>query len=203
MTDVLSALLDQPPWLILGVTALIVFGECAFLVGMVLPGETVAVLAGAAAALGRTSLVSVLVVVVVAALAGDTVGYVVGRRVGPRLHRRVTHPGRRKRLEDAERQLRTRGGWAVVLGRWTPFVRSVMPSLAGMSGMPYPKFLAYDLLGAGSWAVFSVLAGYGAGMSYERVVTWFGAVGAVLLGGVLIAGVAVWSWRRHTDLDRA
>lgn len=203
MTDVLSALLDQPPWLILGVTAVIVFGECAFLVGMVLPGETVAVLAGAAAALGRTSLVSVLAVVVLAALAGDTVGYVVGRRVGPRLHRRVTHPGRRKRLEDAERQLRTRGGWAVVLGRWTPFVRSVMPSLAGMSGMPYAKFLAYDLLGAGSWSVISVLAGYAAGMSYERVVTWFGTFGAVLLGSVLVAGVAVWSWRRTADLDRS
>jgi membrane protein DedA with SNARE-associated domain len=202
VTDVLSALLDQPPWLILGVTAVIVFGECALLVGMVLPGETVAVLAGAAAALGRTSLVSVLVVVVLAALLGDTIGYVVGRRVGPRLHRRVTHPGRRKRLEEAEGQLRARGGWAVVLGRWTPFVRSVMPSLAGMSGMPYAKFLAYDLVGAGSWSVISVLAGYGAGMSYERVVTWFGTFGAVLLGGALVACVAVWSWRRTTGLDR-
>ena len=203
MTDLLSSLLDQPPWLILTVSGLIVFGECALLVGMVLPGETVAVLAGAAAALGRTSLVSVLVVVLLAALVGDSVGYVVGRRVGRRLHSRVTHPGRRKRLASAEARLRVRGGWAVVLGRWTPFVRSVMPSLAGMSGMPYAKFLAYDLLGAGSWAVFSVLAGYCAAMSYERVLTWVGAVGAVLLGGVLIAGVAVWSWRRHTDLDRA
>ena len=203
MTDVLSALLDQPPWLILGVSALVVFGECALFVGMVLPGETVAVLAGAAAALGRTSLVSVLVVVLVAALLGDTVGYAVGRRAGPRLHRRVTHPGRRKRLEEAEAQLRRRGGWAVVLGRWTPFVRSVMPSLAGMSGMPYAKFLAYDLLGAGSWSVISVLAGYGAGMSYERVVTWFGTFGAVLLGSALVAGVAVWSWRRTAGLDRS
>ena len=82
MTDLLSSLLDQPPWLILTVSGLIVFGECALLVGMVLPGETVAVLAGAAAALGRTSLVSVLVVVLLAALVGDSVGYVVGRRVG-------------------------------------------------------------------------------------------------------------------------
>ncbi|KGN40641.1 DedA family protein [Knoellia aerolata] len=202
MTDLLSALLDQPPWLILTVSGLVVFGECALLVGMVLPGETVAVLAGAAAALGRTSIVSVLVVVLLAALAGDTVGYVVGRRVGHRLHRRVSHPGRRQRLEDAEAQLRTRGGWAVVLGRWTPFVRSVMPSLAGMSGMPYLKFLGYDLLGAGSWSVISVLAGYGAGMSYERVVGWFGTVGAVLLGGLLVAVVATWSWRRTAGLDR-
>ncbi|MFW5470807.1 DedA family protein [Knoellia sp. CPCC 206435] len=202
MTEALSSLLDQPPWLILTVAGLVVFGECAFLVGMVLPGETVAVLAGAAAALGRTSLVSVLVVVLVAALLGDSVGYVVGRRVGPRLHRRVTHPARRQRLEDAEARLRARGGWAVVLGRWTPFVRSVMPSIAGMSGMPYPKFLAWDLLGAGSWSMLSVLAGYGAGMSYERVVSWFGTVGAVLLGGAFVVGVAVWSWRRTAGLDR-
>lgn len=202
MTDALSSLLDQPPWLILTVTGLVVFGECALFVGMVLPGETVAVLAGAAAVLGRTSLGSVLVVVLLAALLGDSVGYAVGRRVGPRLHRRITHPGRRQRVEEAEARLRTRGGWAVVVGRWTPFVRSVMPSIAGISGMPYARFLAWDLLGAGSWSVLSVLGGYAAGMSYERVVSWFGTAGALLLGAVFVAAVALWSWRRTTGLHR-
>ncbi|MFC7490167.1 MULTISPECIES: DedA family protein [unclassified Knoellia] len=197
MTDVLATLLDQPQWVILTIAGLIVFGECALLVGMVLPGETVAVLAGAAAALGRTSLVAVLVVVVAAALLGDNVGYAVGRRFGPRLHRHVTHPGRRKVLVAAEARLRVRGGPAVLIGRWTPFVRSVMPSLAGISGMPYPKFLAWDLLAAGSWSVVSVLAGFAAGKSYEQVVTWFGTAGAVLLG-IVMAGLLVgWLWRRR------
>lgn len=196
MSDLLALLLDQPPWVILSIAGLVVFGECALLVGMVLPGETVAVLAGAAAAIGQTSLASVLVVVLAAAILGDNVGYAVGRRVGPRLHRRVTNPARRQRLAGAEARLRLRGGLAVFLGRWTPFVRSVMPSLAGISRMPYPKFLAWDLLGAGSWAIGSVLAGYAAGKSYAQVVSWFGTVGAVLLGGFLIVGVAVWSWRR-------
>ena len=66
--------------------------------------------------------------------------------------------------------------------------------------MPYAKFLGWDLLGAGSWAVGSVLAGYAAGMSYEQVVSWFGTVGAVLLGGFVIIGVAVWSWRRTASV---
>ena len=196
MSDLLALLLDQPPWIILTITALVVFGECALFAGMVLPGETVAVLAGAAAAVGRTSLAAVLLVVLAAAILGDNVAYAVGRRVGPRLHRRVSNPTRRHRLAGAEARLRLRGGLAVFLGRWTPFVRSVMPSLAGVSRMPYPKFLGWDLLGAGSWAVGSVLAGYAAGMSYERVVTWFGTVGAVLLGGFVILAVGVWSWRR-------
>ncbi|PRY53388.1 membrane protein DedA with SNARE-associated domain [Knoellia remsis] len=200
MTDLLGTLLDQPPWLILTVSALVVFGECALFVGMVLPGETVAVLAGAAAALGRTSLVWVVVVVLAAALIGDNVGYAVGRRYGPRLHSRVTQPARLARLAAAEEALVRRGGVAVVVGRWTPFVRSVMPSMAGMSGMPWSRFLLWDLLGAGSWSVVSVLAGYGAGKSYEKVVDWFGTVGAVLLGVVIVAGVAAWSWRRTASV---
>ncbi|WP_404380072.1 DedA family protein [Knoellia locipacati] len=200
MSDLLATLLDQPPWIILTIAGLVVFGECALLVGMVMPGETVAVLAGAAAALGRTSLASVLLVVLAAAIVGDNVGYAVGRFAGPRLHRRVTNPARRQRLAGAEARLRLRGGLAVFLGRWTPFVRSVMPSLAGISRMPYAKFLAWDLLGAGSWAVGSVLAGYAAGKSYEQVVEWLGTAGAVLFGAFVIIGVAVWSWRRTSSV---
>ena len=196
MTEFLAGLLDQPPWVILTIAGLVVFGECALFVGMVLPGETVAVLAGAAAALGRTTLASVLLVVLAAAILGDNVGYAVGRNAGPRLHRRVTNPARRQRLARAEARLRLRGGLAVFVGRWTPFVRSVMPSLAGISGMSWPRFLAWDLLGAGSWAAGSVLAGFAAGKSYEQVVSWFGTAGAVLLGAFLVVGVAVWSWRR-------
>lgn len=196
MSEFLASLINQPPWLILTIVGLVVFGECALFVGMVLPGETVAVLAGAAAALGRTSLTSVLLVVLVAAVIGDNVGYAVGRRVGRRLHRRVAQPGRRKRLRNAEALLRTRGGPAVFFGRWTPFVRSVMPSIAGISGMPYAKFVAWDLLGAGSWAIVSVLAGFAAGKSYEQVVEWLGTAGAVLFGVVVVTAVAVWSWRR-------
>ncbi|MDT0213909.1 DedA family protein [Rothia sp. ARF10] len=196
MTEFLAGLLDQPPWVILTIAGLVVFGECALFVGMVLPGETVAVLAGAAAALGRTTLASVLLVVLAAAILGDNVGYAVGRNAGPRLHRRVTNPARRQRLAGAEARLRLRGGLAVLIGRWTPFVRSVMPSLAGISGMSWPRFLGWDLLGAGSWAVGSVLAGFAAGKSYEQVVSWFGTAGAVLLGAFLVVGVAVWSWRR-------
>lgn len=196
MTDVLAGLLDQPPWVILAIAGLVVFFECALFVGMVLPGETVAVLAGAAAALGRTTLASVLLVVLAAAVIGDNVGYAVGRNAGPRLHRRVTNPARRQRLARAEARLRLRGGLAVFVGRWTPFVRSVMPSLAGISGMSWPRFIAWDLLGAGTWAVGSVLAGFAAGKSYEQVVSWFGTAGSVLLGAFLVIGVAVWSWRR-------
>jgi len=196
VTEFFAGLLDQPPWVILTIAGLIVFGECALFVGMVLPGETVAVLAGAAAALGRTTLASVLLVVLAAAILGDNVGYAVGRNAGPRLHRRVTNPSRRQRLARAEARLRLRGGLAVFVGRWTPFVRSVMPSLAGISGMSWPRFIGWDLLGAGSWAVGSVLAGFAAGKSYEQVVSWFGTAGAVLLGAFVVVGVTVWSWRR-------
>ena len=84
MSGLVDRLLGLPSRLVLVITGLVVFAEDALFVGFVLPGETVALLAGAAAKLGHVSLVGVLVVVVVAAIVGDTVGYEVGRHVGPR-----------------------------------------------------------------------------------------------------------------------
>ena len=105
------------------VVAAFVFAEDALFVGFVLPGETAAILGGVAAHDGRASLPAMIAVVVVAAVIGDSVGYEVGRRFGPGLLR--TRPLRRHahRLDDARSLLRRRGGWAVVLGRFTAFTQ--------------------------------------------------------------------------------
>jgi membrane-associated protein len=107
------------------------------------PGETVALLAGAAAKLGHVSLAGVLIVVV-AAIVGDTVGYEIGRHLGPRMLQWRVLARHRRRLADAQDFLARRGGGAAFLGRWTAFFRAVMPALAGTARMPYPKFLAWN-----------------------------------------------------------
>jgi membrane protein DedA with SNARE-associated domain len=197
VSHVVDRILGLPGWLVLLVAGLVVFAEDALFVGFVIPGETVALLAGAAAKLGHVSLVGVLVVVIVAAIVGDTVGYEVGRLVGPRVLNLRVLAKRRQRLDDARDFLARRGGSAVFLGRWVAFFRAVMPALAGTSRMRYPKFLAFNAAGGIAWGATVVLLGYAAGASYRQVEKTFGPAAALVVLAVVIVAVVVWRVRRH------
>jgi membrane protein DedA with SNARE-associated domain len=179
----------------------LVFAEAALFVGFVLPGETAALLGGVLASTGHLALGLVLVVVVVAAVVGDSVGFEVGRAFGPRLLEVRPLRRHRARLETAQAYLRTRGGRAVVLGRWTAFLRAVMPALAGASRMPYPRFLAFNAFGGVVWGVGVTLAGYFAGTSYQLVATRLSEGGAIL--GALVVLAALWAWHRHRRAGRS
>jgi membrane protein DedA with SNARE-associated domain len=197
VSKIVERILGLPGWLVLLVAGLVVFAEDALFVGFVIPGETVALLAGAAAKLGHVSLVGVLVVVIVAAIVGDTVGYEVGRLVGPRVLNLRILAKRRQRLDDAREFLARRGGSAVFLGRWVAFFRAVMPALAGTSRMRYPKFLAFNAAGGIAWGATVVLLGYAAGASYRQVEKSLGPAAALVVLGVVIVAVVVWRVRRH------
>lgn len=190
-------LLSAGPAVAYVVIGALVFAEAALFVGFVLPGETAALLGGVLAATHRLSLAAVLVLVVVTAVVGDTVGYEVGKHAGPRLL--ASRPLRRHagRLDGARGFLRRRGGSAIFLARFTAFLRAVMPALAGLSRMPYPRFLAWNAAGALVWGVGVTLAGYLAGASYARVEKVLGRGSAVLLSLVVVAGLGVWWWRRR------
>lgn len=197
MSGLVHRILGLPGWLVLLVAGLVVFAEDALFVGFVIPGETVALLAGAAAKLGHVPLPGVLVVVIVAAIVGDTVGYEIGRHVGPRVLELKIVQQRRKRLDDAQDFLGRRGGSAVFLGRWVAFFRAVMPALAGTAGMHYPKFLAYNAAGGLAWGATVVLLGYAAGASYAKVEKTFGRDAAVVVLAVVLVAVVVWRIRKH------
>ncbi len=197
MDALLLQVLGQPAWLIYTVTALIVFSEDALFVGFVLPGETAAILGGVSASLGHTSVYGMAVLVVAAAIVGDSVGYEVGHVFGSRVLEARFLAKRRRRLDQAQDYLRRRGGAAVFLGRWTAFFRAVMPALAGMSRMPYRTFLPWNAVGGLVWGVTVVVAGYLAGMSYQQVATWLGGGAAAVVAVVVAVAVAVWAVRRR------
>jgi membrane-associated protein len=203
VSGLVHRILELPGWLVLLVAGLVVFTEDAVFVGFVVPGETVALLAGAAAKLGHVSLAGVLVVVVVAAIVGDTVGYELGRHLGPRVLQWRILARHRTRLDDAQDFLARRGGAAVFLGRWTAFFRAVMPALAGTARMPYPKFLAWNAAGGITWGATVVLLGYAAGASYARVEKTFGRDAAAVVLAVVIVAVVIWRIRRHRAERRA
>jgi len=191
-------LLSIPPPAEYGLIALLVFAEAAVFVGFVLPGETAVIIGGFLAASGRLSLTAVLVLVVAAAIIGDSVGYGVGQRFGPRVL--ASRPLRRhqNRITGAQTFLRNRGGWAVFLARFTAFLRAVMPGLAGTSRMPYRRFLAFNAAGAFVWGIGVTLLAYFAGNSYAVVEKALGRGSAILLAAALIAAVLLWRRsRRH------
>lgn len=197
MSGLVDRILGLPGWLVLVVAGLIVFAEDALFVGFVLPGETAAFLAGAAAKVGHASLVGVVIVVVVAAIVGDTVGYEIGRLAGPRVLRLRVFDKRRRRLDEAQNFLARRGGSAVFLGRWIAFFRAVMPFLAGTARMRYPKFLGFNAAGGLAWGVTVTLLGYAAGASYAQVEKSFGRTAAFVVAGIAVVAVVAWRVRAH------
>jgi membrane protein DedA with SNARE-associated domain len=197
VSSLVDTVLGAPPWLVYLLVGLVVFAEDALFVGFVLPGETLAIIGGVTASIGHTSFTVVLLVVVLCAIVGDSVGYEIGKHFGPRVLSLSVLQRRRKRLDDAKDFLRRRGGSAVFLGRWTAFFRAVMPALAGLSGMPYRKFLPWNAAGGIAWGATAVTAGYLAGESYRRVEKWLGTGAAVVVGLIVVVAILVVVVRRR------
>lgn len=196
MTSLLDGILGLDPLLILAVTGLLVFAEDAVFVGFVIPGETAAVLAGVGAGLGHVALPLSILVVVVAAIVGDSVGYEVGRVFfGPRVLTMPLLQRHERRIERARAFLRRRGGIAVFLGRFTAFFRAMMPALAGASHMPYRKFLVWNAFGGVVWGSLFVIVGYAAGASYHQVEKQVGRGIAVALVLVVVGALVTWRVR--------
>jgi membrane protein DedA with SNARE-associated domain len=174
-----------------------VFAEAAIFLGFVFPGEIAAIVGGSVAALGNASLGTMIVVIVVCAIVGDSVGYEVGRHLGPRLMER--RPLRGRAGVDKARDLLVRfGGPAVFLGRWTALARALVPGLTGMSGMRYRTFLFYNALGGLVWGTTFVLLGYAAGRSWEAIASRAGTYALYGLAAVVAVVVVVVIVRRRS-----
>lgn len=179
-----------------------VFVESGLLVGFFLPGDTILFGAGLVSAEpgSGVDLLPLAAGAFVAAVAGDSVGYLTGSRLGRAwLDRRVA-AGRFdvRHLERAERFYARFGWWAVVVARWIPWVRTFTPILAGTSRMPYARFVSANVVGALAWAVgLTVLGHLAASNDGLRTVSY--AVAAAFVSGSLVAGVVGWLRRRSAS----
>ena len=202
MSGLLDHLLGLRGVTVYVIVGLLVFAEDALFVGFVVPGETAAILGGVAASRHHASLPVVCAVVVAAAIVGDTVGYEIGARFGPRLLSTRVLRDRRERIDAARAILARRGGPAVFLGRFIAFLRAVMPFLAGTARMRYRRFLAYNAAGGLVWGVGSVLLGYLAGNSYAAIERTLGRAAALAVAAAVVALLIGWGIRRRRR-DRA
>ncbi len=188
-------------WGALAVVFLLPALEASAFVGFLFPGELAVIVGGVLAAQHKVSLAGVLIAAVAGAVIGDSVGYELGKRFGRgllegSLGRLVPH----HHLDRAEHYLAERGGRAVFLGRFTAALRVLIPGLAGMAGIRYRTFLAYNAAGGLLWAVGFVLAGYFAGDNWHHVEHVAGRASALvlLLAVLAVAVTAVGRWMgRH------
>lgn len=191
LTSIANHILSLHGPLVYALVAALAFGEAAVLLGFVLPGETAVILGGVIASQGNVNLVIMVVVAATAAIAGDSVGYEVGRLIGPRLL--SVRPLRRRQaaVDRAREFIKHWGAWAVILGRLTAFLRAVVPGLAGMGGMHYPRFLMANAIGGIIWATGFTLLGYFLGNAYKKVLSESSWAAAGFVGLIVVVLVVL------------
>jgi membrane-associated protein len=139
----------------------IVFAETGLFAGFFLPGDSLLVTAGVLAGAGRLPVLKLASLVTLCAIAGDQLGYWIGRRAGQALYsRRDSLLFRRKHLERAHAFYEANGGKTVILARFVPIVRTFCPPVAGAARMDYRHYLGYDILGGIVWVGSMIFGGY-------------------------------------------
>ncbi|MGI8679209.1 MAG: DedA family protein [Jatrophihabitans sp.] len=202
MGHILEGILRLPPVVALMLVFLLPALEASVFLGVVVPGEIGVILGGVLANQHKLPLVAVLVAGIAGAVIGDSIGYWVGKRYGEKLlskiPNRILKP---EHIKRAEASIRKFGGKSVFIGRFTAALRALVPGLAGMSKMPYPRFLAWNALGGFLWACGFVVLGYLAGSQYARIEHYANYIGIALL--VLIVGGLYVRHRRSTRAAKA
>ncbi len=200
----LDPILNLHGWEAYALVAAFVFCEAAIMIGFIFPGETAVILGGVVASRGHINIVVLIAVVVICAIAGDSVGYLVGKKWGPRLLETRLLRKRSHLLDRISDQLNRRGAIAVFIARFTAFLRAVVPGLAGMSDMHYRIFFPANAAGGVIWGTAFCLLGYFVGNAYARVESASSLASDILLGLIfLVIVVLVIRGRRKARAELA
>jgi membrane-associated protein len=150
--------------------ATIIFAESGMFVGFFFPGDTLLLSAGVFAGQGKLSLLSVILVVSIAAILGDNVGYLIGKKLGRQLFERDDGVlFRKKYLHDAEKFFARYGDKTMLFAHFFPIIRTFAPPVAGVAAMPHRKFFIYDAIGDIAWATTVTLIGYWFGTKIPNI----------------------------------
>jgi membrane-associated protein len=179
----------------------IVFTETGLLIGFFLPGDSLLITAGLVAAAGGLDIWLLNGLLMAAAIVGDSVGYAIGYRAGPRIFTRED-----SRWFSRSHLVRTRefyerhGGKTIVLARFIPIIRTFAPVVAGVGRMEYRRFLAYNVLGGVGWVASLTWAGYLLGRTIPDIGRYIHIVIAVVvILSVIPIGVEWWRARSRRD----
>jgi LPXTG-motif cell wall-anchored protein len=185
VTEVLDWLQSLPQPALVGATGGLVFFECTIALGFLAPGESGLLIAATTAHTVPRFLI-LWAVVTVCATAGDSIGYAIGKRWGPRL--RETRLIQKHGVDAWDRAtgiLHRRGAWAVFFARFLPVIRTLTPAAAGTSGLPFRKFLPAAAAGALCWSALHISIGVALGEAAKRI------EGVINTGGLIVVGVLI------------
>lgn len=151
-------------WLGYALLIAIVFAETGLLVGFFLPGDSLLFTVGVVAGAGKLDIVLINLVLIAAAIVGDAVGYLLGRTTGPKIFNRPDSTFfRKEHLRKTQEFYDKHGGKTIIYARFVPIVRTFAPFIAGVAGMPYSRFLAFNIFGGIGWVVTMTTLGYSLG----------------------------------------
>ena len=140
---------------------LIIFAETGLLLGFFLPGDSLLFVAGAFAATGKFNIALLIPLLIIAAIVGDGVGYLLGRKLGPALFAREdSRFFKRTHLRKTQVFYDKHGAKTIVMARFVPIVRTFAPTVAGAAQMPYSTFVKFNVLGGIGWIVSMTMAGF-------------------------------------------
>lgn len=165
-------LLDFIQWLSIFGVAAVVFAESGLLIGFFLPGDSLLFATGF---LIQTGILNVnihlaVLVIFIAAVLGDSVGYTFGRKIGPRIFsRKDARLFKQEYIKRAQAFYEKHGGKTIIIARFVPIVRTFAPVVAGASKMDYKRFLTFNIVGGFLWAVGLTYAGYFLGHLFESM----------------------------------
>ncbi|NOZ25919.1 MAG: phosphatase PAP2 family protein [Nitrospirae bacterium] len=165
------------------------FLESSAFMGLIVPGESVVVLAGVLASQGYFDVLDCLWVISLGAVLGDSVGYTLGKALGRgyfERHKRLLFL-KEKHILKVDGYFARHGGKTIFFGRFVGFLRAMAPFAAGMARMPYRRFIVYNVSGGVLWAVSFTLLGYFFGHSWRLIERWAGRAGAFAFFVLLVA----------------
>lgn len=181
-----------------GLTA-IIFSETGLLVGFFLPGDSLLVTAGLLASQAGFGLNVYLLglILSIAAIVGDSVGYAIGRATGPRIFTRENSLlFNRKHLERAHAFYERHGGKTIILARFMPIVRTFAPVVAGVADMHYRTFLAFNVIGGLAWVWSMLFIGYFLGRWVPGIDKHIESVILIVIFLSILPGIISW-WRER------
>ena len=161
LDQTLAGLAGQYGAWLYGILFLVIFAETGLVIFPFLPGDSILFISGTVVAVAGLDVHVLVLVLVAAAILGDSVNYAVGRYIGPKVfHEPASRWFKREYLLRTQAFYDKYGGITIIIGRFVPIIRTFAPFLAGVAGMPYRRFLSYNVVGGVAWIVSLVYAGY-------------------------------------------
>ncbi len=196
LTWLLDAVQSVDPVLRTVLAGIAIMLETSVLIGLVVPGDTIVIVAGTAVS-SPLEAVILIVVVILGALAGESIGFWLGRWLGPRI--RFSRLGARvgeANWVKAELYLRRRGGPAIFISRFLPVLHSLVPLTVGMSGFAYRRFLAWTAPACTVWAILYVSVAAAAAGTYRELSERIHFAGYIFVGVIVVFLVLVYVGKR-------